>query len=212
MRVGNEEYLRSNHSYGLTTLRNHHVDIARDALCIEFRGKHGVLQRARVSDAQLAAVVRRCRDLPGQALFQYVDAEGERHAVGSSDVNDYLRRAMGSDFTAKDFRTWFGSLAALERLSGRTPGPPAQAQRSVAEVLREVAQQLGNTPAICRKCYVHPAVVEAFMDGHLDRRDNRIRGERRLLELLESRAAMPPGRRRQAEFLPSRKEPLCRSK
>ena len=163
MRVGNEEYLRSNQSYGLTTLRNHHVDIARDALCIEFRGKHGVLQRARVSDAQLAAVVRRCRDLPGQALFQYVDAEGERHAVGSSDVNDYLRRAMGSDFTAKDFRTWFGSLAALERLSGRTPGPPAQAQRSVVEVLREVAQQLGNTPAICRKCYVHPAVIEAFI-------------------------------------------------
>jgi len=207
MRVGNQEYLRTNRSYGLTTLRNRHVDIARDALRIEFRGKHGVVQRARVSDAQLAAVVRRCRDLPGQVLFQYLDADGERHAVGSSDVNDYLRQATGSDFTAKDFRTWFGSLSALERLSGREPGSPAQAQRCVAEVVREVAQQLGNTPAICRKCYVHPAVIEAFLDGELVRRDIRVRGERRLLEVLDSRAAALPEGTPQAGLLPSREEP-----
>ena len=192
LRVGNEEYARANDSYGLTTLRNRHVAVTRDAIRLEFRGKHGVRQRARVSDARLASVVRRCRELPGQVLFQYVDAAGECRSVGSGDVNAYLREATGSDFTAKDFRTWFGSLAALDRLRGRCPASPAQARRIVAEVVREVAQLLGNTPAICRKCYVHPAIVEAFLEGRLAQWPGRLRGERGLLALVYSWAATSP--------------------
>ncbi len=184
MRVGNEEYARANRSYGLTTLRDRHVALTRDAIRIECRGKHGIVQRARVDDARLAAIVRRCRELPGQTLFQYLDEAGERHAVDSGDVNDYLREAMGEGFTAKDFRTWFASLEALERLDGHRPASVTEGRRMVAEVVREVAGRLGNTPAICRKCYVHPAVIEAYLDGRLAEAETRVRPERRLLELL----------------------------
>jgi len=163
LRVGNEEYASSNRSYGLTTLRNRHVDVRGASLKLRFRGKSGVLHEARVDDPRVARVIRRCQQLPGQELFQYQDSEGDLRNVSSTDVNDYLREAAGDNFTAKDFRTWHGTVQALEltRLacSGDSEAESAGPRFSAKEILGAVAKQLGNTPAVCKKAYIHPAVL-----------------------------------------------------
>jgi DNA topoisomerase-1 len=167
IRVGNEEYARAKGSFGLTTLRNRHVEVKSGALVLEFRGKSGIQQRALVSDRRIARIVRDCRDIPGQELFQWVDESGERRPVGSSDVNDYLRDASGGPFTAKDFRTWFATLEALELLRKARPASTNDAKRQVLATVKAVSEKLGNTPAICRKCYIHPDVLSAHEAGRL---------------------------------------------
>jgi DNA topoisomerase I len=167
VRVGNEEYARANRSYGLTTLRNRHARVRRGSILLEFSGKSGVVHRVRVDDPLAARIVKRCRDLPGQELFQWVDEAGERRSVGSSDVNEYLREISGEDLTAKDYRTWFGSLYALEHLCGPPPESARAGKMRVVAVMREVAERLGNTAAVCRKSYVHPAIVERYLAGKL---------------------------------------------
>jgi len=168
MRIGNEEYARENKSFGLTTLRNRHVRIAGSAVEFRFRGKSGVSHAVRVSDRRLARIIQRMRELPGQDLFQYVDEEGNTHAIGSADVNDYLRAISGEDFTAKDFRTWAGTvLAALALREAGHFESETEARRNVVRAIESVAEKLGNTPAVCRKCYVHPGVLDAYMCGVL---------------------------------------------
>ncbi|MEJ8849755.1 DNA topoisomerase IB [Variovorax rhizosphaerae] len=164
LRVGNDEYARSNGSFGLTTLRNRHADVRGGALTLRFRGKGGVMHEARVDDPRLAGVVRRCQQLPGQELFQYEDEDGTPRSISSTDVNEYLREAApDGHFTAKDFRTWHGTVQALEltRLACSAPssGTPGDTRQGAKEILAAVAARLGNTPAVCRKSYVHPAVL-----------------------------------------------------
>ncbi len=168
IRVGNEEYARQNRSFGLTTLRARHASVAGSRLEFRFRGKSARNHVVRVSDPRLGRIVKRCQELPGQALFQYLDERGLRRSVGSSDVNAYLREATQSDFTAKDFRTWAGTVLAARALAEMPPARSRrQGARSVARAIESVATRLGNTPAICRRCYVHPAVIEAYLDGSL---------------------------------------------
>lgn len=168
IRIGNEEYAQDNDSFGLTTFQDRHAAIHGGKIQFEFRGKSGVAHSIEVADRRLAKIVRRCRDLPGFELFQYVDEEGERHAIDSGDVNDYLREISGQDFTAKDFRTWSGSLLAANALARQaTPPKKSSRRRAVAAAVKEVAATLGNTPAVCRKSYIHPAVIEAFEAGSL---------------------------------------------
>lgn len=167
VRVGNEEYARSNGSFGLTTLRDRHVDIKGGTLRFEFRGKSGIVHRVAISDPALARIVGRCQDIPGQELFQWIDDDGQRRRVDSSDVNEYLREACGSDFTAKDFRTWFATIEALKILAVRPHASSREAQLHMKEAIAAVARKLGNTPAICRKCYIHPAVLEGYLAGAL---------------------------------------------
>ncbi|WP_454904306.1 DNA topoisomerase IB [Variovorax gossypii] len=163
LRIGNEEYASSNGSYGLTTLRNRHVDVKGTALRLRFKGKSGVMHEARLEDPRVAKVVRQCQQLPGQALFQYAGEDGELRSVSSTDVNDYLAEASpGERFTAKDFRTWHGTVQALEltRLACEPGRSAADGTRySAKDILAAVAKQLGNTPAVCKKAYVHPAVL-----------------------------------------------------
>jgi DNA topoisomerase-1 len=166
MRIGNEEYARTNKSFGLTTLRNRHVRVDGSAVEFHFRGKSGVYHDIKVDDRRLARVIARVRDLPGQELFQYLDDEGNRHAVDSADVNEYLRSITGEDYTAKDFRTWSGTvLAALALREFEKFDSEAQAKKNIVRAIESVAAKLGNTPSICRKCYVHPAVLDAYLDG-----------------------------------------------
>jgi DNA topoisomerase I len=201
MRVGNPAYARDNDSFGLTTLRNRHVVVRGRSLRFEFRGKGGKLHTLSLEDERLARVVKRCRDLPGYELFQCLE-DGERRPVDSGDVNEYLREIGGADFTAKDFRTWAGSvLAARELAAQEPPRSKAQAARAVNEAIDSVGHQLGNTRAIARKSYVHPEVIEAFLDGTLHslweqdlpkapRALSRLRAdELRLMLLLEDRQA-----------------------
>ncbi|MBC8025995.1 MAG: DNA topoisomerase IB, partial [Steroidobacteraceae bacterium] len=176
VRVGNEEYARSNGSFGLTTLRDRHARFpSRGKLLLQFRGKGGAQHDVLVDDARLAKLVRRCQELPGQALFQYVDDAGKRRAVGSGQVNDYLRERMGGEFTAKDFRTWHATLHALTLLDS-LPLPErrsdAALRRCMNSVIREVATGLRNTPAVCRKSYINPAVFDAWQAGKLPRRSS----------------------------------------
>jgi len=167
IRVGNEEYARENRSYGLTTLRNRHVDVHGTELRFEFRGKSGKDHRVSLRDRRLAGVIRRLQELPGQEVFQYVDEEGVRHTVDSDDVNAYLREIAGQDFSAKDFRTWAGTiLCAVALRELKACASESEAKRNVAQVVKSVAQQLGNTPAVCRACYVHPTVIEAYFESH----------------------------------------------
>lgn len=168
IRVGNREYAKQNRSFGLTTLKDGHVDVAGSKVHFEFRGKSGKEHSVEIQDRRLARVVKECRDLPGQKLFQYVDAEGDRQEVLSEDVNDYLREISGESFTAKDFRTWGGTvlmLAALLDIGLCTS--EKEASRAVTQAVKEVAACLGNRPAICRKFYIHPAVIESFVQGEL---------------------------------------------
>ncbi len=168
LRVGNEEYARANNSFGLTTLRDRHAEVEGSTVRFAFRGKSGKDIQVDIQDRRLARVVKRCRDLPGQDLFQYVDDEGARQAVGSGDVNAYLREVTGEEFSAKDFRTWGGTVLALGALSVLgANGGAGEASRNVVQAVKEVAEQLGNRPAICRKYYIHPGVLDAYVEGVL---------------------------------------------
>jgi DNA topoisomerase-1 len=169
IRVGNEEYARQNHSFGLTTLRDQHVNLLDAAtMDFRFRAKSGKRNRIRLRDRRLARIVKSCRDIPGKELFQYVDEAGERHIVDSGDVNDYLRTISGADITAKDFRTWAGTvLAAYALQEFESFDSDAAGRRNVTRAIEKVATELGNTPAVCRKSYVHPEVVDAYLDGTL---------------------------------------------
>jgi DNA topoisomerase I len=162
LRVGNEEYARHNRSYGATTLRDRHARIRGDTLELAYRGKGGLARRIRITDRRLARIVRRCRDLPGQRLFQYVDGDAI-HPISSTDVNDYLREVTGGPFTAKDYRTWAATLAAAWLLCAeRRPATQRDCKRCVARVVGAVAEQLGHTPAVCRASYIHPQIVDDF--------------------------------------------------
>jgi DNA topoisomerase-1 len=183
IRVGNEEYARENRSFGLTTLRNRHVEITGATVRFEFRGKSGKEHAVEIHDRRVARIVRRCRDLPGHELFQYLDEEGTRQSVSSDDVNEYLREVTGEDFSAKDFRTWGGTVLALAELLAAGRGAHGahgaddaddagdagerEAGRAVVEAVKRVAAELGNRPATCRKYYVHPAIIDSFLRGEL---------------------------------------------
>jgi DNA topoisomerase-1 len=185
IRVGNQEYARTNKSFGLTTLRDQHVTIDGAIVRFHFRGKSGKIQTVNLNDRRLARIVKRCRDLPGYELFQYIDEDGQRQTIGSSDVNEYLREITGQDFTAKDFRTWAGTVLAAQALQEyETFDNATQAKKNVVRAIELVAERLGNTPSICRKCYVHPVVLDAYLEG-------------RLIDTLQQRA--------EQEF----EEPLC---
>lgn len=167
IRIGNSQYARDNRSYGLTTLRNKHVEVHGSEISFQFRGKSGVEHEISVTDKRLAKVVKRCMEIPGQNLFQYLDDDGQRHTVSSSDINAYLQKLTGADFTAKDYRTWAGSALALATLSKLHHEPESDAKKHIVSMVKEVSQLLGNTPAVCRKCYIHPAVLEGFLLGEL---------------------------------------------
>lgn len=168
IRVGNEEYARENRSFGLTTLRQRHVEAGASRVLFHFRGKSGREHSVDISDRRLARVIRRCQELPGQELFQYEDEDGVRRSIGSDDVNDYLREITGEEFTAKDFRTWAGTkIAAMALQEFKSFDTDTEAKTNVVRAIETVAEQLGNTPAVCRKCYVHPAVIDAYMDGSM---------------------------------------------
>jgi DNA topoisomerase-1 len=170
IRVGNEEYVRDNGSFGLTTFRNRHAVVRGTTTQFRFPGKSGIVHAVEVTDARLARVVRRCQELPGHELFQYLDDAGEPQAVDSADVNAYLREISGEDFTAKDFRTWAGTIHAACALLEIGDRPSAsRRKRAVAQAMKTVAQRLGNTPAICRKCYVHPLILDRYLEGALAR-------------------------------------------
>ena len=194
IRVGNEEYAQANRSYGLTTLRSRHARCRGNGVRFIFRGKSGRDHRVTLNDRRLARVVRRCQDLPGQQLFQYIDEDGEPRSVTSTDVNEYLRGIAGLDVTAKDFRTWLGTLLAAQALveAGRPRSERLQ-QTRLREIVAGVADTLGNTPTVCRTSYIHPKVVDAYLNGSLPRkwatgpsRDARglLAAERKLLALL----------------------------
>jgi DNA topoisomerase I len=189
IRVGNAEYARSNQSFGLTTMRDRHVQIEGTTLQFEFRGKSGVRHSLDLHDRRLARIVKRCRDLPGYELFQYIDDAGQHQTIESADVNDYLRAISGEDFTAKDFRTWAGTvLAALALQEFESFDSQAQAKKNVVSAVQHVAERLGNTPSVCRKCYIHPAIIDAYLEGEtLD--SLRQRTEQ---ELTSDLASLPP--------------------
>jgi DNA topoisomerase-1 len=167
IRVGNEEYARTNRSFGLTTLRNRHAKVGTARAMFEFRGKSGKIHRAGFTNRRLARVVRACQELPGQRLFQYLDDEGRRHSVESADVNAYLRDALGDDFSAKDFRTWAGTLSAARALAMAPPADGVPTGRHVNACVKAVAALLGNTAAVCRRAYIDPAVIAAYESGSL---------------------------------------------
>ena len=168
IRVGNDEYAKSNRSYGLTTLQDRHVEISGSTLRFEFRGKSGKTHKVDLNDRRLARIVERCQDLPGEDLFQYLDDDEVRQTIGSGDVNQYIREISGQEFTAKDFRTWAGTLLAIEALTKIGPfSTQRNAKSNVLKAIDQVAEQLNNTRSVCRKYYVHPAVLESYMDGKL---------------------------------------------
>jgi DNA topoisomerase-1 len=168
IRIGNDEYAKNNHSYGLTTLQDRHAKFARGKIKLEFRGKSGVEHEFEIGDPRLAAIAKRCQDLPGQELFQYLDENGDVHDIGSADVNEYLRQITGKDFTAKDFRTWAGTVLAATALQELEKfDSQAQAKKNVVRAVETVASKLGNTKAVCRKCYIHPEILNAYMEGVL---------------------------------------------
>ena len=168
VRVGNDEYARSNHSFGLTTLRKRHVAVTGDHLRLRFKGKSGITHDVALKDKRIARVLKRCQSLPGQDLFQYLDTNGEAHGVNSSDVNDYLRDASGGEFTAKDFRTWHGSATALALFSALKRDEQIAITEPLANrLITEVARLLGNTPAVCRKSYIHPQVLALLTDASI---------------------------------------------
>jgi DNA topoisomerase-1 len=165
IRVGNEEYARSNGSYGLTTLRNHHVNVNGAEVRFRFRGKSGVIHDITVHDPRVARTLRGCLHIPGKELFQYLDDEGTPHPVQSADVNAYIQEISGADFTAKDYRTWVGSVLALAALSRLPFHTAREARENVVKAIKAVAACMGNTPAVCRKSYIHPALLEAYEAG-----------------------------------------------
>ena len=204
IRVGNEEYARQNRSFGLTTLQDRHVKVNGAKLRFRFRGKSKKDHEVDIEDPRLAGIVKKCQELPGQELFQYVDEDGKRRDVKSEDVNEYLREITGSDFTAKDFRTWAGTvLAAIALQEFEKFDSQAQAKKNVVRAVEKVAQRLGNTPTVCRKGYVHPAIIESYFEGTMvkalkQRAEERLRGSLRqlrpeeaaVLGMLQQRLAM----------------------
>jgi DNA topoisomerase I len=186
LRVGNEEYVRENRSFGLTTLRNRHVAVEGAQINFSFRAKSGKAVNVDLRDRRLARVMRELQELPGQRVFQYVDDDGQVQPIESEDVNAYLRMAMGDDFSAKDFRTWAGTVlaaSALIRLDEDADGDPTPTKGRLVEAVKEVARSLGNTPAVCRRSYIHPDLADAYLDGSLARAARRAiaghRGSRR---------------------------------
>jgi DNA topoisomerase I len=168
IRVGNEQYAKENKSYGLTTMRNRHVKIEGWSVKFQFKGKSGKRHSISVRDRRLANIIKRCRDIPGQELFQYIDDDGEHRTISSHDVNNYLREIGGEDFSAKDFRTWAGTLlAALTLREMGISEKESEAKKNVVRAIESVSEKLGNTPSICRKCYVHPVVLNSYLDGTL---------------------------------------------
>ena len=168
IRVGNDEYAKENESYGLSTLKNRHAFVKGDDLVLQFRGKSGIYHAVKVTDRRVARTVQRCQDLPGQRLFRYYDENGELRDVRSEDVNEYIQQSIGPNFSAKDFRTWAGSAFALSILSRLDyPASKRQARQEIGTAVKQVAQVLGNTPAVCRKSYIHPAILEEFVAGRL---------------------------------------------
>jgi DNA topoisomerase-1 len=166
IRIGNDEYAKQNKSFGLTTMRDHHVDVKGETLKFSFKGKSGVKHEVDVSDRRLAKIIRQLQDLPGQEVFQYVNGEGKVRDVTSQDVNDYLREITGEEFTAKDFRTWAGTVLAAMALNAQEPfRNQTQAKKNIKDAIAAVSKILGNTPTVCRKCYVHPGVLETYLDG-----------------------------------------------
>jgi DNA topoisomerase-1 len=194
IRVGNDEYAATNGTFGLTTLRDRHVSFDTGEIEFSFAGKSGQRHTVSVHDPRTARIVRKCRDIPGQRLFQYVGDDGARHDLGSSDVNDYLREAGGAEFTAKDFRTWVGTLLAAVALSAlEVPEADTEGRRNATIAVTAVARRLGNTPTVARNSYVHPDVVDLYLDGRLAdlwhrrrARDSRyfLAEEKRLLDVL----------------------------
>lgn len=167
-RIGNSEYAKENKSYGLTTLRDRHVAIEGDRIHISFRGKSGKHQETDINNRRLARIVKGCRDLPGYELFQYIDDNGDRHAVDSVDVNAYLREITGEEITAKDFRTWAATHLAAEALREFEQfDSEAKRKKAIVDAVKKVAEHLGNTPAICRRCYIHPAILDGYLEGTL---------------------------------------------
>ena len=170
IRVGNEEYARNNHSYGLTTMHDRHAHVNGSTVTFKFRGKSGRQHTVDIYDRRIARIVHRCQDISGYELFQYVDEDGMHHSVDSADVNEYLREISQQDFTAKDFRTWAGSVLALATLRTLEPFESAtEANKNVVETIKAVAEHLGNTPSVCRKCYVHPGLLDCYVSGEMSR-------------------------------------------
>ncbi len=168
IRVGNEEYARQNRSFGLATLRNRHVNVCGSTIRFEFRGKSGVEHALNINDRRLAKIIKRCQDLPGYELFQYIDDDGERRTIDSSDVNDYIREIAGEEFSTKDFRTWAGTVLAARALQEfQTAASESESKRNIVQAIESVAKKLGNTKTVCRKCYIHPAVIQSYTDGSL---------------------------------------------
>lgn len=205
IRVGNQEYAKENKSYGLTTMRDRHVEVHGADVTFSFQGKSRVHHTISLHDKRLARIIAACEEIPGYELFQYLDPDGSHHAIDSADVNHYLQEISGEHFTAKDFRTWAGTVLANELL--RELGPfqtAAQAKKNVVEAIKQVAKQLGNTPAVCRKAYVHPAVLESYLSGNISaaaakeqleekiaQHEHALRQEEMmLLDLLEQRTAL----------------------
>ncbi|HEX4112878.1 MAG TPA: DNA topoisomerase IB [Stellaceae bacterium] len=167
-RIGNEEYAKANNSFGLTTLRNRHVKVKGGQIIFDFRAKHGISSHIDLEDRRLARIIRRCQELPGQELFQYLDEDDALHAIGSEDVNNYLRDISGEEITAKDFRTWSATnLAAVAFRHLSSGASPTPTKSNILAAVTAVAKMLGNTPAICRKCYIHPAIIDGYLDGTL---------------------------------------------
>lgn len=188
MRIGNEEYARENASFGLTTLRERQVRVRGESLRFRFRGKSGVEHALELNDRRLASIVRRMQELPGEELFRYVDEGGETRRIESADVNAYLREIAGADFTSKDFRTWAGTVLAARALRPLCAfSSQAEARRNVVQAIEAVAKALGNTKAVCRKCYVHPAIIDTYLAGRLAERLRARSEERAVAALLESR-------------------------
>ena len=168
IRVGNEEYARQHNSFGLATLRTRHVSVSGSTIQFEFRGKSGVHHALSLDDRRLAKIIKRCQELPGHELFQYIDVDGTRSTIGSADVNEYLRSIAGDDFSSKDFRTWAGTVLAVRTLAEmRAARGKAHLKRNLTQAIEVIAKQLGNTKAVCRKCYIHPAVLDGYRDGSL---------------------------------------------
>jgi DNA topoisomerase-1 len=168
IRVGNEEYARRNNSFGLATMRSRHVSVSGSKIRFEFRGKSGVHHALDLSDRRLARIIKQCQELPGYELFQYISDDGTRYSIDSADVNNYLRDIAGDDFSSKEFRTWAGTVLAARALHKlQAAKSNTQLKKNIAQAIESVAGKLGNTKAVCLKCYVHPAVLEAYADGSL---------------------------------------------
>jgi DNA topoisomerase-1 len=168
IRVGNEEYAKTNQHYGLTTMRNRHVKVRGGTIEFSFRGKSGIDHTVELDNPRMARVVKRCQEIPGQELFQYLDHDEQRHSIDSADVNGYLQEISGQPFTAKDFRTWAGTvLAAMALREFESFDSDHAAKKNIVAAIERVSERLGNTPSVCRKCYVHPAILEAYVDGSM---------------------------------------------